>query len=591
MADKKGIESFTDIKNRQSIKEIIKSHMSEKDMKAHPEISALNHKIKKLRFTSITNLRPKLTSTKDTKDNKKIKLINNINSFRNIFYEFNKSQKYPQKEKIKIYKGEKNYDFYEKYKTIKKKQEARNKELLEDIENLYIKKNMPIPSINKDEQNLFNANLLILKEKNIKNSILYHLISEKSNEKSVGYFKRMQHKIDNQLYGKQMNLPQISNLLDGYQQYIDSGEIIKYNIDESKKKKIIDNIDKNSLSEYENKIRETMKSMDDIDYFFDSNNNDYFNHLKSQIKLKNDKNDSKYSTRVNSGQEIFPQKNDKLNYSLFNTINSYALKKSNKYIINRIDQNKKNRSSLNIFETNEINTKKEENNNRTSSFVIDDPIKNENKNKTENNIIDLKKKTNLIEIKKVNLNDKKINPKSILNLSPNKNNKNKNIKVQIVEKPIAARQRSSINYNELKNSLEKLSKLKYSSRKSMPYIFRPKPVINLKSNLENLYDKIKNKDDLLEYDFLIKNYLKNSQYDLEPKLSPNDISSNLQKIRKKIVRDDFLSRNIRLRKICGMDDKESFTKIKSDYEENKNKIYSVCYEMNEVFSNITNTLG
>ena len=77
MSDKKRIESLKKKRNRQTQEEIIKTHMSEKDIQTHPEISALNHKIKKLRFTSLTNLRPKLTSTKDIHDNKKIKL--NIN--------------------------------------------------------------------------------------------------------------------------------------------------------------------------------------------------------------------------------------------------------------------------------------------------------------------------------------------------------------------------------------------------------------------------------------------------------------------------------------------------------------------------------
>ena len=586
MADKKRIESLREIRNRQTQKEIIKAHMSEEDMKAHPEISVLKNKIKRLRFSSITNLRPKYTSTKDIKDNKKIKLINNINSFKNIFYEFNKNKKYPQKEQIKIYKGEINYNFYEQYKIIKNKEELRNKALLEEIENLYKKKNMPIPSINKDEQNLFNANLLILKEKNIKNSILYNLISEKSNQKSIGYFKKMQYKIDNQLYGNQMNLQQISNLFDEYQQFVNSGEILNDKKDENKEKVIINNIDKHSLSQYINTIRETMNTMDDIDYFFDSNNKEYFYYLKNQEKLKSDKNDSKFSTRVNSALELFPQKNDNMNYSILNTINPYALKKNNKYIINNIDKNKKNRSSLNIFETNEINIKKDANNNRSSSFVFDGTIK--NNIQSENNISDFKRKNNLIQIKKININDKNCNSKSILNLNSNK--KNKILKVQINDKAIVARKRSSINYNELKYSFEKLSLLKNNSRKSLPYIFGPKPMIKLKSNLENLYDKIKNKNDFLEYDFLIKNYLRNSQYDLEPKISPNDVSSNLDKIKKRIVKNDFLSRNIRLKKICGINDKDSLEKIKSDYEENKNKIYSMCDEMNKVFSNITNPL-
>ena len=586
--------NHSDIQN-----EILKSHMSADEIAIHPVIGDLTKKVKRIKFAPLINVKPKLTPIKDIKDEKKIKLIKNVNSFRKILYDYNKSQKYPKKDEINIYKGQKNYNFYEKYKIIKNNDTLGEKQMLEELETLYKNKDISVPSVNKNDNNLFKGNLLLLNEKNIKNSILYQLTSDKSNKNSMSFLKKIQTKINNQILGKPP-LPKITKIKEGC-----NAEVPKDDKDNNNKTEKIfynkQNIEEISNSHnYINSIKETINTIDDIDYFFDSNNKDYFNYLKNP--------NSKISTRVNSALGVFPLTNTNLNNNIKHNsaINIYDLKQNFKF--NNQDTNKNNNSSLDIFKIN-LNKKRfsdfndrdknNEKRNKVINFKFDDKIlSNTVKNNNRNNSvdyskigqIDFTKNPNLIKIKKINLNRKAEKSKTSLNLNLNstKNNKSPNLKVQIVERPVA-RKRSSINYNQINITLDKSSSnYPMERRKSLPYIYGPKPMYDPKLIVEKLYDKIKDKDDTLEYDYLIKNYLKNRRYNLEAKISPSDVCNNYQVVRENIVRNDFLKRNMRLKKISGFDDSASFEKMKSDYEKNKFKINNVADEMNKVFSKLNN---
>jgi len=582
-------------RNHSSIQnEILKSHMSADEITIHPLIGDLTKKVKRIKFASLMNVKPKLTPIKDIKDEKKIKLIENVNSFRKIFYDYNKNQKYPKKDEINIYKGQKKYNFYEKYKIIKNIDTLGEKQMLEEIEALYKNKDFSVPSITKNDSSLFNGNLLLLNEKNIKNSILYQLTSDKSNNNSISFLKRIQNNINNQILGKPP-LPKITKINE-----VGNVEVPKDNKeDNNKEEKIYFNkhkIDEISKSlNYINSIKETINTIDDIDYFFDSNNKDYFNYIKNP--------NSKISTRVNSALGVFPLTNTSLNNNTNNSaINIYDLK--NNFKLNNQDTNKNNKSSLDIFKINlnnkrfsNYNTNKNNKKNNKVIFKIDDKIisntvKNNNRNNSvdysKNDQINFTRNPNLIKIKKINLNNKEDKSSSCLNLNSTSSNKSPNLKVKIIERPVE-RKRSSINYNQINITLEKLSSFyPMERRKSLPHIYGPKPIYQPKSILENLYDKIKDKDDTLEYDFLIKNYLKNRRYNLEAKISPSDVCNNYQVVRENIIRNDFLKSNMRLKRICGFDDTASFKKMKSDYENNKMKINCVAEEMNKVFSKLKN---
>lgn len=600
LPDKIKVKLLRNIRNNStSQKEILKSHMSADEIAIHPVIGDLTKKIKRIKFDSLINVKPKLTPIKDIKDEKKIKLIENVNSFRKILYEYNKNQKYPKKDEINIYKGQKKYNFYEKYKIIKKNASLGEKQMLEEIKTIYRNKDIDAPSITKNDNNLFNGNLLLLNGKNINNSILYQLTSEKSNKKSISYLKKIYNKINNQILGKPP-LPKVTKIIEGNNNSNANKEVSKEVKDKNKSEKIYyNNANKEEISKsqnYINSIKETINTMDDIDYFFDSNNKDYFNYLKNPS--------SKISTRVNSALGIFPlTKTNMNNNAQMSAINIYDLK--NNFKFNNQDTNKSNKSSLDIFRINlnnerfsnfKDNNKNNEKSNKVINFknedkIISNTVKNNRNNSVDNlGHIEFSRNPNLMKIRKINLNRKIDKSSTCLKLNSNStsNKKNPNLKVQIIERPVA-RKRSSINYNQVNITLEKLSSnFPIERRKSLPYIHGAKPINEPKSVVENIYVKIKDKDDTLEYDFLIRNYLENRKYNLEAKLSPSDVCNNYQIVRENIVRNDFLKRNMKLKKISGFDNTSSFEKMTSIYEKNKNKIHSVADEMNKVFANLKN---
>ena len=598
MSDKIKIKLLKNQRNHSSIqKEILKSHMSADEIAIHPVIGDLTKKVKRIKFASLINVKPKLTPIEDIKDEKKIKLIEKVNSFRKILYDYNKSQKYPKNDEINIYKGLKKYNFYEKYKIIKNHDILEEKQMLEEIETLYNNKDVSVPSLTKNDNNLFKGNLLLLNEKNIKNSILYQLTTDKSNKNSMSFLKKIQKKINNQILGKPP-LPKILKVNKGY-----NIKVPKETKDNNNKTEKIfynkQNIEEISKSQnYINSIKETINTIDDIDYFFDSNNKEYFNYLKNQ--------NSKISTRVNSALGVFPLTNTNLNNNAHNSAINICDLKNNFKFINQ-DTNK-NKSNLDIFRINlnnehfsnfkDINKKNEKNSNvinfQFDNKIINNTVKNNNRNNSidYSNIgqIDFTKKPNLIKIKKINLNANKdkISPSLNLNFNSTKNNKSSFLKVQIIERSVD-RKKTTINFNHKNVTFDKLSSFyPLERRKSLPHIYGDKPIHEPKSIVENLYDKIREKDDTLEYDFLIKNYLKSRRYNLEAKISPSDVCNNYQIVRENIVRNDFLKRNIRLKRICGFDDSASLEKIKSDYEKNKIEINNVADEMNKVFSKLNN---
>ena len=93
------------------------------------------------------------------------------------------------------------------------------------------------------------------------------------------------------------------------------------------------------------------------------------------------------------------------------------------------------------------------------------------------------------------------------------------------------------------NDKNKIENRKYSK-------FYVKTVDNdsSKSPLENLYNNISTKENLLNYQQDINAYLKNRKYELSPKVNPSDICKNFEKTRKKICQTEILKKDIQLRK-------------------------------------------
>ena len=97
---------------------------------------------------------------------------------------------------------------------------------------------------------------------------------------------------------------------------------------------------------------------------------------------------------------------------------------------------------------------------------------------------------------------------------------------------------------------------------------------NSENILENLYDKMSTKEDLLIFQPDIKQYLENKKFDVSIKLTPSNICNNFEKTREKICNSDFLKNNIQLRKQMG--------NIESKVEEINNNDTKAINKMNNI---------
>ena len=530
---------------------LIKSHISEDELNSNPLIKAIVKKIRKIKLNSLTNLKPHLTPIKGIKNEKVLKLVDNVDSFREIFYNYNINQKVPKNNEPKVYRGQKNYNFSKLYKHVKEKNNLGQKEMLEEIEEIYKNNNFSLPSIDK---NLFNGNLLLINENSIKNSIEYKLSSEKSNKNSLVFLKKMQKNINDQIVGKNNNFSKLGE----FNTDIINNE--KKANNKPKNKEIKENIPQSR--KYIDSIKETINDIEDLDYFFDSNNKEYFNYLKNPESIKNSKN----STRVNSSLLDFPNQSNK-NIDIYKLKIRNGMKKNNSCPDisgkNHIDFNKINNiNDINIYNINYFKAKP----NKEKKIAKNNSMDNINNEKTKN----------LIKIKKLYLNGELKVPlnKKILGLKIQTNDK-----ILPIEKRISINVQKPITFDKLINLLPQ-----NNLRASMPFSKRQNDILNSeKSTLEQLYEKIKIKEDFLESNDLIKNYLKNKRYNIEPKIAPIDICDHYQKMRDRIIRNDYFKKYIKLKKISGYDG-SSYENIKNEYNTSLNKLNNLAEDVNKIIS-------
>ena len=117
--------------------------------------------------------------------------------------------------------------------------------------------------------------------------------------------------------------------------------------------------------------------------------------------------------------------------------------------------------------------------------------------------------------------------------------------------------------------------------------FTKKKIINTnkKSNLEKLYDKVKKKEDNLESNDLIVNYLEKRRYNMDPKISPIDVCNHYQNMREHIFRNDYFKKYIKLKKLSGCDE-SSYETIEKEYDVYLKKLNNMGEDINKIISNI-----
>ena len=584
--------------------ELIKSHITPEDLNENPVILDLIKKKQRLRFSSLTMYKPKLIPIKGINNKNTEKLINNVNSFRKIFFDYNKNKKYPKND-IKPY--DQKYNFQEKYKEFKNntKKYFSQKDMLEEIETKYKNNDISLPSIEEENKNIFKDNILLSKDKNIKDFISYNLGSEKSDKKSFIYLNKMQKVLTNQIIGKMDS--KMSNIT--YE--------IKKDISWSKNFFMEEQLDKsrlikNEISKSQNDINSTknlMKVINDIDYFFDVNNKKYLVSLKnkglkkkSKIKLtKRIFKSTCFSLPKSHIKKLSMNSEDKNNINDIDNNNND--RNNNQDIINNNGITNNNNINDNIKSKIEVNEEDKKNNTNNKSIISDNSIKiSKNQEKNYKNSISNISDNSFISIlnkeKKLNLKSlKNRHSVAIVNLSEftkNYNNLIKIKKINLNEKKDAQNLNqhdsnnitlSTLPQNSTYDKILKPYSSKYRKEESRKVAKKNLSSNNGKSEVEKLYDTIKNGDDSLQFNSLIQKYLKNQNYNIEPKISPNDINENYQRMRDKICKNDCIGKNISLKKnnFMGLN---SIKKLKKYYNQTHIKMNEIGDEMNRVFSNI-----
>ena len=569
--NEKKIENVNILLNQRNINELIKSHINSDEINENPLILDLIKKEKKFRISPLTIYKPKLTPVKSIKNKKTIKLINNVNDFRQTFYDYNKNKKYPKNE-IKPF--EQKYNFQEKFKEFKNntKEYFGEKDMLEEIKTKYQYNNFSLPSIEGENKNIFASNLLLKNDKNIKDSIMYNLISEKNEKKSFLYLNKVQKILNNKIIGKlDAKMSKITH---------DIKKEIAWSKDfmiENELAKI--RLVKNEISKSQDDIKNTskiMKKINGIDFFFDSDNKKYLSSLKNKTTKKKSKLIA--SKRKFKSTCVLQPKSNLSNFSQIKKMynahkkalnnNDNIKLKTKSEIKNEVRKSDINNKSIisNISSIKDIN---EQDNKNEISMNENESISVSNNNKIPMrrgfsiaffNIEEFKRRqNNLKKIIKINLNDK--------NYSKDSNNITMSTLPQysLYDKIF-----SSFPPRETAN--------KFTNNKKIPN--------TEKSKAEKLYETLRNTDDSLQYNNLIQNYLESQKFNLKPKISPNDICENYQHLLDKICKNDCIDRNIDLKRSYNIGLK-SIKKLKNDYNQTHAKMSNIGNDMNRVFSNVS----
>jgi hypothetical protein len=287
-------------KGKYSLKDIFRSYLTIEELRRHPEITPAVKGDKKLTLDILSQKKPKIIKSKGIRNEKRIKFASNLNSFHKIFFDYYKDQR---KSNDIIYAlSQENRLFIKKYKQTNLNKKSY-KEKFNDIKLGYQKMDYYVPSL-EGKKNLFNGNILLANNQELKDYISNDLGNHLSNSKSLSFLHKINLKLGDKTSEKK--LEQINRHID--MALINKDKIEKDKLKEIKKDQIdIDN------------IRGTINSIDDIDYFFDSDNKQYLEILKNQESVENS---LKLTTRVNSANNCF--ENVKVQNNL-NTIENVEL--------------------------------------------------------------------------------------------------------------------------------------------------------------------------------------------------------------------------------------------------------------------------
>ena len=337
--DKPLIRSSSDISllKRENTIDKLRSFMSIEEMNKSPALaSALTHN-KRITFNLLTPNERKIIPIK-LKNAKKQHLIDNINSLKKNYFNYNKSIKHSLEDIRNMSK--RNSQFIQRYNNMVSKSGIVNKNAFTDIRAEYEKKDYKLPNL---EKNLFKSNLLLSSnDTDLKKYINFGFGTKKSNKKTISFLERMNENINNDIkdenqvhdisFFNQIN----TNLNNRYK------AASLYSLNKMSKQQLKEIL---SYKREINRIKRTIDSIQDIDYFFSSDNKEYLDTLR----YFNSRNTSaNFSTSLgNNNSSLF----DKNNFG--NKSNILSLRNISKFTFDE-NESKSNKSKNKIIKYNNI---------------------------------------------------------------------------------------------------------------------------------------------------------------------------------------------------------------------------------------------
>ena len=536
---------------------IIKKRMSEEGKFDTTIFEMLKHPTH-LQLEFVSNHKPRIQPIKGNHDMQKILLAKELNNFRKSYYDF-------ERKNLKIKKIFKKYEselhnknnFLEKYKIFKNKIDNKyfnDRKFLNELKGELEKKNIKVPDIDLNK-NLFDKNLLLVKQENIEKFLNYQLGSEKGDNKAYNYISKL-----NKLLSNKGN----RNIL-GFDLFEEENELFHNKpLRNEHLLKNSNDISKDEILSPEKqikKINETLKNLNEIDKFLNSEEKENFQLINNEQFQNTSKLSQKKFILRNDFQKTFLRlPNTTMNKS-FHSVNDSNIISKNK--------NRLNKSLTLVNNNNSIFNKM--NNSRKSLFFNNsyENLQNSNEkdlafNKSDYNSMD---KKDLIKIKKVYLNKK--------------NNQNINNSYSIDSKMSTLYPNTS--YDKFFQGRKTINR-----PKALTLLPKSKSVlIDKQSELENVYDKVINSGNSQIYNNMMKNYLskKNTEDNLS-EFTVFDIFNNYFKAHKSIFKGDYLGINIQLKRESMMD-LQSIDKLKIYSKSTNTQMKSIKNKMEKMMNKIS----
>ena len=528
--------------------QIIKLRM-EQEGKFIKAVSEMIQNPRHLYLEYITKNKPKLNITRGIRDQSKLFLSHELNSFRETVYDINQRNLILKKQKYKPFK-ENEKSFIEQYQIFKKygnKKILNDKKLLKDLRYNLIEKNIKAPLLNS-QKNLFNKNLLLQRKENIEDFLSYKAGTIKGNCKAFKYLDKLNQTVSEKVKNN-------INITKFYQ-----NEGININNNKGKKKAndkyfflkeqlLKDNNTKLDISDTKDEIinvEESLNELKNLDEFYNMNNQDYIDLLNQKKKgmIQNShKNTILSIPEFNKSISVLHKSSvDDVSQTLFDD-NKYRnipikyLSNSFTKINKRSDISRKINLKRTLYKTNNI---------------LKFPKNLNSPNKSEEGSMNMSDKSDSIKkikIKKFNL---------------NKNHRKKSI--NSIDSRMSTIYPSTTYHKYFNKANKNINKKKsqFLSKSSSTFDFNK--INSEKEDTQIVYDTIKQTDNSLIYDDMIKNYFRKkvgNEKQKQLEYSKFDIFHEYKLMTKKFYWKDFIGKNIKMKKDIDfeLDTIDKFNKI------------------------------